>query len=143
MTPEAHERLIAGARAFAQTRKGKPSGFDGDRHPGWKGGRYTARGYVFVRRPNHHLAQANGYVAEHRIVMEEKLGRRLEPGEQVHHIDGNGTNNAPDNLVALSKKAHGLLHRREQDESLKSPEVRTAAGKKAWETRRNRQQPTH
>ena len=33
-----------------------------------------------------------------RIVMEEKLGRKLLPDEQVHHKDKNPLNNDPDNL---------------------------------------------
>ena len=33
-----------------------------------------------------------------RILMEEKLGRPLEPNEDVHHVDGNKENNSLDNL---------------------------------------------
>ncbi len=35
---------------------------------------------------------------QHRIVMEETLGRKLLPGENVHHKDGDRTNNEPSNL---------------------------------------------
>ena len=41
-------------------------------------------------------------MAEHRLVMEEKLGRLLLPSEVVHHKDGNKTNNHPDNLELFS-----------------------------------------
>ena len=34
----------------------------------------------------------------HRWVEEKKLGRKLEPGEVVHHKDGNPLNNSPGNL---------------------------------------------
>lgn len=48
-------------------------------------------GYVAIQTPN-------GSMLEHRYVMEQKLDRKLLEGENVHHIDGNRGNNAPDNL---------------------------------------------
>lgn len=51
----------------------------------WKGGRFIDRGYVRVYVPDHPQANNNGYVLEHRLVMEEMRGRYLEPNEQVHH----------------------------------------------------------
>ena len=47
---------------------------------------------------------------EHRIVAEKKLGRYLRSDEVVHHIDGNKTNNSPDNLIVLSNEDHATLH---------------------------------
>jgi hypothetical protein len=38
------------------------------------------------------------WVPEHRVVMEEVLGRSLRPGENVHHKDGKRANNDPMNL---------------------------------------------
>jgi len=42
----------------------------------------------------------------HRWVMENVLGRALEDGEVVHHIDGNKHNNSPENLEVLLDTEH-------------------------------------
>ena len=48
--------------------------------------------------------------AEHRYVMEQHLGRRLETHEHVHHIDGNTRNNEISNLEILNHNEHNRLH---------------------------------
>ena len=49
----------------------------------------------------------------HRVVMERKLGRKLKPGEIVHHIDGDKRNNDPDNLMLFPSVAeHSRYHMR-------------------------------
>lgn len=47
---------------------------------------------------------------EHRVVAEQKIGRKLLRTEHVHHIDGNRHNNHPDNLVVLTISEHLKLH---------------------------------
>lgn len=50
-------------------------------------------------------------VLEHRHVMELSLGRRLVPGEVVHHRDGNRSNNEIKNLeLVASHSAHVSSH---------------------------------
>lgn len=46
----------------------------------------------------------------HRIVAEQILGRPLEVGEIVHHIDGNKRNNDPSNLMVMTQSEHCRLH---------------------------------
>ena len=79
--------------------------------PSWKGGRIEAWGYWKIWRPDHPKA-SNNYVLEHRLVMEEKIGRLLKEDEIVHHLDGNKKNNNPNNLQLLKRgggqKFHGF-----------------------------------
>jgi hypothetical protein len=84
-----------------------------ERHGNWKGGRIqTRQGYVLVRLdpadPFVAMCLQTGYVLEHRYVMAKYLGRPLLPSETVHHIDGDRTNNALDNLqLRIGKHGRG------------------------------------
>lgn len=88
--------------------------YAGPRNPNWRGGRSIAsNGYVLVRLPGHHLADVRGYVYEHRLVAEQKLGRRLRPGEIPHHINRVKTDNRPENIEVVPSAAHHRVeHRR-------------------------------
>lgn len=56
------------------------------------GERLSSAGYKIIYVPE------RGWLLEHRYVMEQKLGRFLLPGENIHHIDGKRANNSPENL---------------------------------------------
>lgn len=47
---------------------------------------------------------------QHVVLMEKKLGRRLNPGEHVHHINGCKTDNRESNLIVLTASQHRKLH---------------------------------
>lgn len=65
---------------------------------GGKGRYINSYGYVQV------LVAPRKFRAEHRIVMEEKLGRSLLPEETVHHINGKRDDNRPENLELWSSR---------------------------------------
>jgi hypothetical protein len=44
------------------------------------------------------MARKDGYIAEHRLVMAQMVGRLLTRTECVHHLDHNPLNNEPANL---------------------------------------------
>ena len=46
----------------------------------------------------------------HRHVAEQKLGRKLRKKEHVHHIDGDKSNNHPDNLEIIEGTKHARYH---------------------------------
>lgn len=87
--------------------------------PRWKGGRKVRKdGYVLVVAPEGHPSPADtskasgtAYILEHRLVMEQQLGRYLDPAEVVHHIDGNPSNNDPSNLELFASQAEHIRER--------------------------------
>jgi hypothetical protein len=42
----------------------------------------------------------------HRHLMEEHLGRMLEPNEHVYHLNGDSLDNAIENLIVIKKKSY-------------------------------------
>jgi hypothetical protein len=93
----------------------------GSRNHQWKGGRtFTTSGYVLVKVGfNHHLADIRGYAYEHRLVAERKIGRRLLPGEVVHHKNGVKSDNRPCNIEVFESLAHHFVEHRKEGSKVK------------------------
>jgi len=72
----------------------------------WKGRHLSSQGYVLIKKPEHHLADADGYVPEHRLVWEETHNQLLPEDWVVHHVNGIKSDNRPDNLVAYPRGKH-------------------------------------
>jgi len=103
-------------------------------------GRYTTkRGYVLIRKPDHPIAKTmKGYVVEHRLVMEQHIGRYLKKWEHVHHINGIKDDNRIENLLLIHRDEHGKLHgypvgRRQSEAHRKAT---SEAMKRVWERRK-------
>ena len=76
---------------------------------GWKGGVKVVKGYAYARTPGHpHASRYGNYVAVHRLVVEQHLGRFLHPSEVVHHLDDNPQNNAIENLQVFANNGEHL-----------------------------------
>ena len=63
------------------------------------------------RNPLCHIADrgtANSKKA--RAAAETNIGRPLEHGEVVHHMNGNATDNNPENLLVMPDRQHRQLH---------------------------------
>jgi hypothetical protein len=46
----------------------------------------------------------------HRRVAEKAIGGKIFPGYEVHHRDGDKTNNRPSNLDVIHEKVHHAIH---------------------------------
>lgn len=68
-------------------------------------------GYNMIYMPQHHRANKDGFVYEHIVVAEEKLGRLLYDEEVVHHINHIRNDNSPDNLMVFATGSdHTIFH---------------------------------
>lgn len=57
------------------------------------------------------LARGSSGIREHVRVAEEALGKKLPPGAQVHHVNGDKRDNRNSNLVICeNQEYHSLLH---------------------------------
>jgi hypothetical protein len=90
LLPRTLVTVTAEATPYASPRKDRPD---------------LEAGYVLIFEPTHPNAHKDGYIAEHSKVMVERLGRPLEPFEQVHHKIGIRSDNGPANLEL---RARGL-----------------------------------
>ena len=77
----------------------------------WGGGIKLSQGYVRLYTPDHPCADSLGYVAEHRLIVEKRIGRYLKPEEVVHHKNHIRNDNRPTNLQLLdNQNQHMSLH---------------------------------
>jgi len=69
-------------------------------NPHYKKGRIrNSNGYILLQRPDHPNCDPRGYVKEHRLIIEESIGRFLNSGEIIHHKNKIRSDNRIENLI--------------------------------------------
>src|SRR3990167_5771588 len=68
-------------------------------------GKIKRGNYWYIFEPDHPFSGKQGYIAEHRLVMEKKIGRYITPQEAIHHINNIPTDNRIENLELC--ESHG------------------------------------
>lgn len=81
----------------------------------------SAKGYILVYMPTHPRATSQGYVMQHRLVMETYLKRSLLPEEVVHHKNGQKDDNRPENLEVMLTQQHNRLPKGKRRTTIKCP----------------------
>jgi hypothetical protein len=88
-----------------------PKATYGEKHYAWKGRFQEKDGYVVVHCKGHPNARKHThYIFEHRLVMEEAIGRFLLPTEVVHHVNGVKNDNRIENLQLFDSNGEHLAH---------------------------------
>jgi len=80
--------------------------------PSYRGGVYQmSNKRHLLLMPEHPYSNCQGYILVSRYCAEAYLGRFLEKNEIVHHIDGDKTNDLPENLYIFSSQSeHTIYH---------------------------------
>ena len=109
-------------REYMSGDKNHQFGLKGSLNSSWKSDeKISFYGYRLIRVLDHPFKNSDDMVFEHRLVAEQHLldennsividGQLyLNPEYDVHHIDFNRLNNAPDNLLVLTKSEHMKWH---------------------------------
>lgn len=93
----------------------------GDGNPQWNGGKpfVNVHGYVEIRDGQRRRGKVIRSL-EHRVVMEKHLGRKLQLGETVHHINHNKTDNRIENLRLFSTNGSHISYEKSEKKILEN-----------------------
>jgi hypothetical protein len=88
----------------------------------WRGGRTKHNGYIEIwvdpKDFYYSMADAEGYVPEHRLVMAKSLGRCLNYKDVVHHKNGDKLDNRIENLELTTNGKHITDHHKGYQDGL-------------------------
>ena len=113
-------QVVKGLAKYTSCHKCATQGINvGVKHHNWKGGRVKGHDYFLIRvypgDTYYPMANTDGYVFEHRLVVAKALGRCLHSWEVVHHKgtkfpkgskENKGDNRYPENLELMDVGQH-------------------------------------
>lgn len=102
-------------RKLKETHKGKRNSQynkQGKLAANWKGGKTKTRNRWLIYKPEHPFASKKKYILQYRLIMEQKLGRYLNPEEVVHHINGKKDDDRLENLYLFPNQSSHMNYER-------------------------------
>ena len=113
-------------------KKSKSERFSGSGGANWNGGvTYNSSGYKMIYSPNHPNSTTD-YVMEHRLIMEEEIGRLLKEDEVVHHKNEIKDDNRIENLELMKVGEHITKHNKGREVSKETREKMSKAAKERF-----------
>lgn len=102
------------------------------------GRKRTKKGYVALCIKNHPFSdKTNGYIFEHRIIVEMNLGRFLNHDEIVHHLNDIKHDNRLDNLMVMTNAEHTIFHNKNHSQSDEAKKLISLKAKSRLKNKRN------
>lgn len=89
----------------------------------------ATNGYWLVNVKGHPLFPNKSWVAEHRVMMAEHLGRPLLSSEIVHHRDHDKTNNVISNFKLTNRADHCREHNADMCTPERNAKIQLAAAR--------------
>ena len=101
-------QLRIGTHHTEEWKKKHSERMSGKNHPNFKG-RISSHGYTYIKKPEHPYSNSLGNIAEHRLIYEESRNCCLLSWIDIHHLDGNKSNNVWYNLLPIDHIQHVIL----------------------------------
>jgi len=91
----------------------------GEKNIRWNGGiRIDKQGYRHVLKFDHPFCDKAGYIPEHRLILEKKLGRYLTKDEVAHHINEVKNDNREENIMLMTDSEHKIYHNSKRNKKI-------------------------
>lgn len=93
----------------------------GSNNPHWKGGRVklvNGRIGIYAKGDPRARISQKTYILEYRLIVEEKIGRKLKDNEIVHHLNDNPNDNRLENLEVMTQSEHARIHGEKRRDSV-------------------------
>jgi len=110
LTKETDKRVGKQGFKIGDKRNNFKKGLKGIKSSNWKGGEIVNNGYHYKLCYFKNFKKPK-YIAQHRLIVEKVINRKLLSSEIIHHKDHNHSNNKIENLQITTRGKHLIYHR--------------------------------